>query len=452
MSRFYNILIVDDSKTIVHYLLDILNDKEHNLLYTFSKEEAKKIIGQNEIDILICDLMLPDVNDGLETVRFFKQIYPDSKVLGISSHSNVDNVVTMIKEGADDFVPKTSTKDQIIRKIESLKSIVVRSNGKADENGAGSSEEIIVSGGSDMQVILDRMQIVAENQVETCLISGESGTGKELVARTIHRLSPRKDKPFLALNCAGMPDSLIDSELFGFERGSFTGAYSTTQGKFELADKGILFLDEISEMPIHLQGKLLRVLENREVLRIGGKKNIPVDVMILAATNRNLEEEIEKGNFREDIYYRLTMVKIDVPPLRERGGDIRLLAEHFLQTVNVRLGKNIKIPEETFQVLESYHFPGNVRELKNIIYSAALFAKGNVVKPAQLRTYLKSNGHKSKTAGNGDSREAADRETIIATLKRNDGNITNSARELGYTREGLSRRLKKLDIDKEDFK
>ncbi|MFZ0391461.1 MAG: sigma-54 dependent transcriptional regulator, partial [Calditrichia bacterium] len=355
MNDSYKILIVDDSEAIIRYLKEILKEGQDELYSARGKVDAKKIISQEDIDIMICDLMMPGMEDGLETMRFLKENQPDARVLGLSAHSSISNVVAVIKEGADDFVPKTSTRDQILQKIQELKQQVGNGNGNGHRNGGhngngnsngngngngngkGQPEMLLIGQSAAIEEVREKIRVVAENEVETCLITGESGTGKELVARSIYRLSSRIKMPFIALNCAGMPDTLIDSELFGFERGSFTGAYQTSQGKFELASGGVLFLDEISEMPIHLQGKLLRVLENREVLRIGGKKPLPVDVMILAATNRNLEEEISQGTMREDIYYRLNLVKIEIPPLRERREDIPLLTGHFLQSVNTRL-------------------------------------------------------------------------------------------------------------------
>jgi transcriptional regulator with GAF, ATPase, and Fis domain len=219
-----------------------------------------------------------------------------------------------------------------------------------------------------------------------------------------------------------------------------------------LADKGILFLDEISEMPIHLQSKLLRVLERREIMRIGGNKYIPVDVMILAATNRNLEEEIRKGEFREDIFYRLNMVKIEVPPLRERKEDIVFLAKHFLNVVTHRLKKEIVLPENTLKLLENYAFPGNVRELKNIIFSAALFCKDKVILPEVIQSYFKKSASFNNSQNSSNSKGEVDKDTLIASLRHNEGNISETAKELGYSREGLSRKIKRLEIDLESLK
>ena len=245
---------------------------------------------------------------------------------------------------------------------------------------------------------------------------------------------------------------MVDSELFGHERGSFTGAYSSNAGKFELANKGILFMDEISEMPVHLQGKLLRVLENREIVRIGGKKNISVDVMILAATNRELEVEIKNGKFREDIYFRLNMVKIELPPLRDRREDIPLLTDFFLKKINLKLGKKLKFSEDALELLREYYYPGNVRELKNIIFNAALFCTDKIIAQKYLRMCMSPMHVSDKNGGNsGNKGGQYTKEMIEDRLKFHGGNITETAQELGYTREGLSRKLKRMNIDRENF-
>ncbi|GAB4328211.1 MAG: sigma-54 dependent transcriptional regulator [Calditrichia bacterium] len=452
MSRIINILIVDDSKAIVRYLLDILNNQNHNLLYTFSREEAEKIISHNAIDLMICDLMLPEMEDGLQTIRYFKEKNSRGKVLGISAHSELNNVIKMMQAGADDFLPKTTPREQIIAKLEELK----RGIPEYDESriiDLDDEGQFILGKSEIMQEIFEQIKVVAENDVESCLIVGESGTGKELVAKTIYQLSPRKGKPFIALNCAGMPDNLIDSELFGHERGSFTGAYNSNPGKFELADGGVLFLDEISEIPFHLQAKLLRVLENREIMRLGGKKNIPINVTVLAATNRNLDVEIQEQRFREDIYYRLSMVKIELPPLRERKEDIPELADYFLHQTCRKLGKDVQLADNARNTLMQYDFPGNVRELKNVIYNSVLFAKDFVIQPDDLlRNFRKGYFQKIKSHGSNNDGKIDDSQLIIEILKRYKGNITLFAKELGYTREGLSRKLKKLNIDKDSFK
>ncbi|RMH78305.1 MAG: sigma-54-dependent Fis family transcriptional regulator [Calditrichaeota bacterium] len=444
MNDGFTLLIVDDSRAIVRYLIDILDNQEHQILYTYSKTGAKKVIQQNGIDILICDLKLPEIEDGAEIVRFFKQVHPRSKVLGISADTQIDNIVTIMRAGADDFLPKTCTQDQFITRIERLKSELGERRSVDGEELPLPGAEPLIGRSPAMREILEKIRTIAAHEVPTCLISGESGTGKELVARTIHRLSPRRERPFVALNCAGIPETLIDSELFGFERGSFTGAYATTGGKFELAHEGVLFLDEISEMPLHLQARLLRVLENREIRRIGGHKTISVDVMILASTNQDLGEQIRRGTFREDIYYRLNMVTIHLPPLRERGEDIPLLVNHFLSLYSQQLDRRFSIDPEALALLKNYPFPGNVRELKHLLYHVCLFSKDGRITPAALQAYppLKSG---TAPSGSPPSRPAVvDEQTILEVLRQNDGNISKTARQLGYTREGLSRKLKRI--------
>lgn len=440
------ILIADESKTIVQYLMEILNNSNDNILYTHSPPEAKKIIQQNDIDILVCDSMLPDQEGSLEIVRFFKQVYPQSKVLGISVDSSINNIISMIKSGGDDFWQKTSTKHQFMEKINRLKSSLNHRNKNHREVPAGTIKDAIIGENPAIKEIRKKIEIVARNQLETCLIGGESGTGKELVAKQIHQMSPRCDMPFIALNCAGIPESLIDSELFGFEKGSFTGAYKSNAGKFELADRGVLFLDEISEMPVHLQAKLLRVLEDREILRIGGKTSIPIDVMILAATNQNLVQKISDGRFREDIYYRLNMVKIELPSLRGRPEDIPLLIDYFLGKMNAKNGHQSEIEADAVEVLKTYAFPGNVRELKNIIYNATLFSENHVITRKDIQVYLDENSALQNILHGGQRKKPrrVTNRVMLEVLEKHDGNITVAAKELGYSREGLSRRLKKI--------
>lgn len=453
MGKSYTLLIVDDSKTIVHYLIDILNHKEHNLLYTYSKSEAKKIMQKNDIDILICDLFLPERKDGLETIHFFKEHFPKSQVLAISDFPELENVIAMIKEGADDFISKTATKTQIIQKIEELKRNLISGQNNVADHWISGEQDLLVGKSKAIEEIRRMIKRIAENEVETTLIEGESGTGKELVAKTIHRLSPRRRQPFIALNCAGIPENLIDSELFGFERGSFTGAYATTLGKLELANRGVLFLDEISEMPLHLQSKFLRVLEDRSIYRIGGQKAIPVDTMIIAATNQNLVTKIREGKFREDIFFRLELVKIEIPPLRERKEDIPYLVEYFLKKISKRLKRKVTLSARASDILMSYQFPGNVRELKNILFHSALFCKDNQIRESNVIAYIENITKISKNlSSNSTPSAAASDDVILEVLARNAGNITRSARELGYTREGLSRRLKKMGVDIRQFR
>ena len=436
MKASYTILIVDDSRAIVHYLIDILNKKTHNLLFTYSEEEAKKIIQQNEIDLLICDLMLPSRENGLATIRFFRQNNINSKVLVISAYPDLENVVSAMKAGADDFIPKTSVKEQIIKKIENLKSALINKNDNFVEEKSRHKEDVIIGKSSAIREALKKTRIIAQNEIDAILITGESGTGKELFAKMIHKMSPRESKPFIAVNCAGIPDTLIDSELFGFEKGSFTGAYQTSIGKFELANRGVLFLDEISEMPTRLQAKLLRVLENREVLRIGRKNYIPIDVMIIASTNQDLEERISKNLFRADIYFRLNTVKIEILPLRERKQDIPLLVEYFLKKVSTKFGRHVEVTDNALVKLQKYDFPGNVRELKNIIYSAALFCNKNIIRERNLDNYLNTSwGIKTIMFSNDQKQKfghhKVDEETLIKELEKKRIILTNENAENG---------------------
>ncbi len=280
------------------------------------------------------------------------------------------------------------------------------------------------------------------------LITGESGTGKELVARLIHELSPRNTQPFVEVNCAAIPQELIESELFGHEKGSFTGAYERKKGKFELADRGTLFLDEIGDMSLLTQAKVLRVLETQEFQRVGGSKNIKVDVRIIAATNKNLPEEVKKGNFREDLYFRLNVIPIHIPPLRERKEDIPLLVEHFLKTISAEYGRPKKeIKEEALQILMEHDWPGNVRELKNAVERLIIMTPSQVITARDLSIYQKGSTKdyfSFKTLR--EAREAFEKDFIIRKLKENNWNISKTAEVLNIERSNLYRKLKSYGI------
>jgi len=451
MENSITYLIASHSKGIIRYIKDILNEKEDSVFEAYSKSKAKSLIQNKEIGFLVCDASPPHREDGLEIIHFFKQTSVRGKALGISTEHDFETVVAIMKSGADDFLPLQSTKDQINKKINSLKKTIIELDIPFSEQSTIYREGVLTGSSPALQTVFQKIRAIAEHEVESCLICGENGTGKELVARTIHQWSARKDNPFVALNCAGLAENLIDSELFGFERGSFTGAYSTTIGKVELAEKGVLFLDEISEMPIQLQAKLLRLLENREIIRIGGRKTIPVDVMIVASTNRDLQEEIKKGAFREDVYHRLNMAKIELPPLRNRQKDIPFLVEHFFKHYCTKLGKKHQLAEDALKAFSEYHFPGNVRELRNIIHNAILFSTNGTLNQENFKQYFSAYSNEESESLPAFKGRVVDKETIQKVLKETNNNITQAAKILGYTREGLSKKLKRMKPKKKKF-
>ncbi|MEJ2054923.1 MAG: sigma-54 dependent transcriptional regulator [Calditrichaceae bacterium] len=326
------------------------------------------------------------------------------------------------------------------------------------------SDYKIIGNSSQIADLLSRVQRVAADATATCLIQGESGTGKELVARTIHVMGKRKNAPFVAINCAAIPENLIESELFGHEKGSFTSAYSTKPGKFEHAKGGIVFLDEIGELPIALQVRLLRVLEERSFYRIGGKRPIDVDVMILAASNKNLFDLVQKGEFREDLYFRLNVIQIEIPPLRSRPEDIRVLANFFLDRFNTERKKRLRFSEGALQLLESYNFPGNVRELRNIVESAFVFCEGDVIQPHILALrpdyddkMVKENVKEYTPAAalleNGltyhEALEKFEKNYFIRILEDACWSKIDAAKKAGISREWLTKKIQRLGLGEE---
>ncbi|MEJ2543129.1 MAG: sigma-54 dependent transcriptional regulator [Calditrichaceae bacterium] len=388
----YHILIVDDEESMLKGIeFNLQDNPEYDVQSATNKEDAIQVLKTNEIDLVVSDLMMPDVKDGLAVMRAAKEQWYGPSVLAMTAFESIENAVKAMQAGADDFISKGFGIDELTFRIDGI----LKKKKQIDQlsNANKILQETIQQHYSDYKIIgnsfqivelLKRVKRIAEDATATCLIQGESGTGKELVARTIHILSKRKNAPFVAINCAAIPENLIESELFGHEKGSFTNAYSTKQGKFENAKGGIVFLDEIGELPLSLQVRLLRVLEERSFYRIGGRHPIEVDIMILAASNKNLYDLVQKGAFREDLYFRLNVVQIEIPPLRSRTEDITILANFFLDRFNRERKKQIKFSDKALQLLESYKFPGNVRELRNIVENAFIFCDGHIIEPQNL--------------------------------------------------------------------
>ena len=338
----YQILIADDELAMLKGIQFNLQDNSDFEVFTASdRQSAIDILKSNEIDIVVSDLMMPDIADGLAVMKSAKEQWYKPSVLAMTAFETVENAVMAMQAGADDFISKGFGIDELSFRVENMLKKKQEVDYLANENRI--LRETIQQHYSDYKIVgrskqivdlHNRIQKIAADATATCLIQGESGTGKELIARAIHASSKRRDKPFVPINCAAIPENLIESELFGYEKGAFTSAYSTKPGKFENAKGGIIFLDEIGELPLSLQVRLLRVLEERSFYRIGGKRPIDIDVMILSASNKDLHEQVQKGLFREELYFRLDVIKIEVPPLRERKEDIKVLAQFFLDRFN----------------------------------------------------------------------------------------------------------------------
>lgn len=380
------ILLVDDEKNLLEFLNIMLTQEGYNVTVACGGKEAIDVLHKNEFDVVITDIKMPRVN-GLEVLKFVKENSPDTMVIMITAFASHETAVEAMKSGAYDYITKPFNNDQIKLVIKKAveKRLLVRENlylKRKLEKEAGSRN--IIGKSDKIKEVFSLVEKVAKTN-STVLIYGESGTGKELVARAIHLNSNRADKPFETINCGALPDTLLESELFGHEKGAFTDAVSLKEGLFEVSDGGTLFLDEIAETSPSTQVKLLRVLQEMELKRVGGTKTIKVDVRIIAATNKNLKEMVSNNSFREDLFYRINVFPIFMPPLRERTEDIDNLAEFFVNRFCLKLGrKPLQILPQTLEVLKSYHWPGNVRELENVIERVLILCSGSKVIPKDL--------------------------------------------------------------------
>jgi DNA-binding NtrC family response regulator len=379
------ILIVDDQISYCEILADVLKGENYTVEYALDGRSAISKAMESEYDVIIIDLKLPDM-DGIELMRKLRENDLPSSFIVITGFASIESAVQAMREGAYDYIIKPFNVDEV--KIH-VKRVIERANLLFQnrilrEELSTIYDDTIVGMSPPIQRLKELITHIAPTDA-TVLIYGESGTGKELVARAIHKASRRADKPMIKVSCAALPESLLESELFGYEKGAFTGAYTRKPGKFELANGGTFFLDEIGDMSPSMQVKLLRVLQEKEFERLGGTKTIKVDVRIIAATNRNLREAIREKVFREDLFYRLSVIPIALPPLRNRKEDIPLLCEHFIQKLNKRMPKKIKgISDEAMKKLMEYDWPGNVRELENTIERAFILAKKDIILPENL--------------------------------------------------------------------
>ncbi|OGG52808.1 MAG: Fis family transcriptional regulator [Candidatus Handelsmanbacteria bacterium RIFCSPLOWO2_12_FULL_64_10] len=448
------ILVVDDERNIRRSLDMILVGEGYTVLCAESGAHAAALAEQHRPDAVILDIVLPDV-DGIEVLKRIKAQTADLPVIMISGHGTVQDAVQATRLGAYDFLEKPLSKEKVLLTLEHA--LQVRS--LAEENRSLRQEAEarfeMIGDSPAMRAIRDQVGRVAPTSGRV-LILGESGTGKELIARAVHRNSRCADGPFIRVNCAAIPEELIESELFGSDRGAFTGAVKTRDGKFLQADGGTLFLDEIGDMSLNVQAKVLRALEQGEFERVGGSQTIRVDVRVLAATNRDISRLVEGGRFREDLYFRLNVVPIFVPPLRERRDDIPPLIGHFARQYAEENGFRQKaVSEEAMEILCAYAWPGNIRELRNLVERLSIMVSGETIRPSDLPDDLRAARAiaRANVSAQGKSlreiREQVERDYIRAILEEHGWNVTQAARELGIERTNLHKKIKFYGIEKE---
>ena len=444
------ILVVDDEESICLSLKGILSDEGYETLTAQSGEECLEIIEEELPGLVLLDIWLPGI-DGIETLKRIKSRYPKIQVIMISGHGSVEAAVTTTKLGAFDFIEKPLSLDKIVLIVNHALNII-----RLEEENRllkdGLSHEI--DGNSKAIIELKEMIQIISPTNAWILIMGENGTGKELVARSIHRQSGRSDKPFIEVNCAAIPEELIESELFGHEKGAFTGATEKKRGKFDLANKGTIFLDEVADMSLKAQAKILRILQEKKFERVGGTRIIDTDVRVLAATNKNLEYEMEKGRFRQDLYYRLNVIPLEIPPLRDRIEDVPLLADHFIREFSLKESKKEKhIADDAFEVLEDHIWPGNVRELKNIIERLVITSPSDIITADDIPILLKEH-HISRDSGFSEdvysfkgAREIFEKDYLVKKLVENDWNVKKTAESIGLERSNLHKKIKAYGLN-----
>ncbi|MEO0279508.1 MAG: sigma-54 dependent transcriptional regulator [candidate division WOR-3 bacterium] len=441
------IYILDDNYTFTKSMEKFLIDKNFDAKGFTNENEFINFISKEKPDVILLDIKLKE-KDGLIILDEIREKFEDVYIIIVTAYGSIENAVKAIKKGAYYYLSKPFDPEEVLILIEKIEEEIKNK----EVLKAISGEEIEIIGKNEKFLkALELAKKVAGEDVAV-LLTGESGTGKEVFARFIHLNSKRKEGPFIPINCAAIPKELLENELFGSEKGAFTGSYKTKIGKFELADGGTLFLDEIAEMPLELQPKLLRAIEYKEIERLGGLKPIKVNTRIIAATNRNLKELVEKGLFREDLYYRLSVFPIHLPPLRERKEDILLISENFLKKMERKYGKKLKLNEESKKILITYDFPGNIRELENILERAAILTEDGIIKKEHLMIEKIEDKEKEIKIQNlkdiiEKEIEKKEKEIIENTLKITKGNISKTAEILGISRKSLYEKLKKYKIN-----
>ena len=448
------VLVVDDEKNYLVVLEELLSEEGYEVLTASCGSEALNIIENTPVQTVLSDIKMPAMT-GIELLDRITAIDPDLPVILMTAYAEVDQAVAAMKKGALDHIQKPFDNKDVKRAVaRGLERRSLIQNIRRLESELGSAWGNIIGKSKEMENVFALMKKVADTPT-TVLVCGESGTGKELIARALHRASSRSGAPFVSINCGAIPENLLESELFGHEKGAFTGAVGLKQGKFEFADRGTLFLDEVGEMSLSLQVKLLRVLQEHEFQRVGGNKDVQVDVRIIAATNKDLQEEVASGRFRSDLFFRLNVVRIDVPPLRERKADIPVLVAHFVSKFRERLGRSVRdVDPEVVDALYRYGWPGNVRELENVIERAVVLCRGGAITPddlpAEIRGALAGAANLdtliSLEKGLSETLDAVEEQMIREALKKSDNIQAQAAKILGVSRSNLQYKMKKYGL------
>jgi two-component system response regulator HydG len=447
------ILVVEDDTENRAAMVKVLESAEYKVVETDNGQQALDIINDGDIDVLVTDLRLP-IMDGVELLKRAKAVEQDIEVIMITGHGTVEIAVEAIKEGAYDFITKPVKKAQLLRAVDKAaeKQYLSRENRELRQQLTQTGARRIVYASTEMRNIVRMVEQVGPSTA-TVLITGESGTGKEVIADAIHAASPRRLKPIIKVSCAALPDTLLESELFGYEKGAFTGANARKEGRFELANGGTLFLDEIGEISPAVQVKLLRVLQDGKFERLGGTRTIDADVRILAATNKDLHQEVQEKRFREDLFYRLNVINIRIPSLRERKEDVQLLAMHFLKQYADKNNKAIDgFTEDAMLALTTYDWPGNVRELENAVERAVVFTNGKQIPLSVLPTNVSAfaESRHSLTFKIGTPLRELERKAIDITLQHTRGDKNMAARLLGIATRTIYRHLERQEDSEDD--
>lgn len=449
-----NVLIIDDEKEICDSISMILEYEGYAIDTTTNALEGIELFSSKDFLAVLLDIQMPEIN-GFEVLKQIKEIKNSCSVIIISAYGSVENAIKATKLGAFDFIEKPIDREKLLISIRNATEQALLKEENEEIKKVFIDQGDILGKSRAIQKIIELINKVAPLETRV-LITGENGTGKELVARAIHKKSERKDKPFIEVNCAAIPNELIESELFGHEKGSFTGAVSQRIGKFELANKGIIFLDEIGDMSLQAQAKVLRAIEEGKIERVGGGKNIEVDVRVIAATNKNLLEEIQKGNFREDLYHRLNVIPINVPPLRERVEDIPILVEYFCNEITTKHKKpKVRFNDDAIIILQAQKWTGNVRELRNLVERIIILVDKKEIARKDVE-FLFADTQASldiliETSNSfQDFKEKAERAFILKQLIGNNWNISKTAEMLDIQRSHLYTKMKKYGIEKEE--